>query len=79
MRGELWVVAACGVALYAVAFVTGWALSSRRTRARVLRELTADPALLRRLAARVEEARFTAAAADATRRVGGLAPREPRD
>jgi len=79
MRGELWVVAGCGLVLYVVAFVTGWLLSARRTRHRVMREVTADPAVLRRLAARVEDARFAAAAADATRRVGGLVPQEPRD
>jgi predicted aminopeptidase len=79
MGGELWAVAGCAAVLYAVAFVTGWVLSARRARERVLREVIADPALMRRLAARVEDARFAAAEADATRRVGGLAPREPRD
>lgn len=65
------------LAVYLIGLATGVVLGRRKGRAQVTSALWADPVATRALAARVEDAHFTARAADAQRRVQGLAPRPP--
>ena len=55
------------IAIFLTGVASGAIVSRRRTRDSVMRGLLADPAYLRALATRVEDARFRAAAADPAR------------
>ena len=77
MTTQTWVLVALMIAIFLTGVASGAIVSRRRTRDSVMRGLLADPAYLRTLATRVEDARFRAAEADATRQVGGLGAREP--
>ena len=76
MTTQTWVLVGLMFAVYLTGVASGAIVSRRRTRDRVMREMLADPAHLRVLATRIEDARFRAAEADAARRVGGLGARE---
>lgn len=73
---ETLVYAAIIALAYGIGGWIGYLIGSKRGRARAWIDLTADPAQMRVIAASIEDARFRSAEADATRRVGGLIPRE---
>lgn len=73
---ETLVYAAIIALAYGIGGWIGYLIGRRRGRARAWIDLTADPAQMRAIAASIEDARFRSAEADATRRVGGLIPRE---
>ena len=77
MTSQTWVLVGLMIAIFLTGVASGAIVSRRRTRDSVMRGLLADPAYLRALATSVEDARFRAAAADATRHVGGLGGGEP--
>jgi hypothetical protein len=78
MSTTTWAWVAVFLALYFMGFFTGMVLGRQRTRHRMMRELAADPATLRKMASQIENARFEAASAQALREVHGLGPAEPQ-